>query len=252
MLNKYLENAKEISIFSDGACSGNPGPGGWGAIIYIDRKYVLELGGGDFQTTNNKMEMTAVAESLKALHQKNSTLFSQVRFTVYTDSRYLIQGITAWIFGWKNNSWKTKEGNPVANQDLWMSLDEQVRKIKTKINWQYVPGHSGFPGNERCDEIAVAFSKGLSPHLFSGDRSDYHVNLDLEISEFQKNLIEQPKKPNKKNQKAYSYLSLVYGKVERHETWESCQARVHGVPNAKFKKAISAADEEDILKSWGQ
>ncbi|HPI39783.1 MAG TPA: ribonuclease HI [Pseudobdellovibrionaceae bacterium] len=252
MLKNLIENAKSISIFSDGACSGNPGPGGWGAIIYIDNKEVIELGSGDSRTTNNKMEMTALIEALKFIGPKN---LSSLGLTIFTDSKYLIHGMTQWIFQWKRNTWMTKAGEPVANQELWKVLDELIQHVNGKIHWQYVPGHSGFPGNERCDEIAVGFSKDTYVDLYIGPREEYSVDLDFDPEQLKVTMAtksDEKKKSSNKGKKAYSYLSLVNGVVQRHQTWDSCQARVNGVPNAKFKKSLSAEDENQILKSWGK
>ena len=135
---------KSIEIYTDGACRGNPGVGGWGAIIhYLDTS--KELFGGSHETTNNQMEMQAVIEGLKALKEP-------CNITLYTDSKYVMDGITNWIHGWKQNNWKTANKKPVKNKELWQELDGLVSKHN--IDWKWVKGHAGIPGNERADELA--------------------------------------------------------------------------------------------------
>ena len=133
-----------IELFTDGACSGNPGPGGWGAILRW-REEEKELYGGEENTTNNRMEALAVINGLKAL-KKPSTV------TVYTDSTYIQKGMTQWLEGWKIKNFKIKGGGFRTNHDLWRELD--TLNQKHKINWQWVKGHAGHPGNERADELA--------------------------------------------------------------------------------------------------
>jgi ribonuclease HI len=139
-----LSQKKQVEIFSDGACSGNPGPGGWGAILRY-KTVEKELSGGSPWTTNNRMELTAVLEALRALKGSCSV-------SLYTDSRYLKDGITAWIKQWKKNGWMSRNRTPVKNQDLWTALDEVMQKHD--IEWHWVKGHSGHPENERCDQLA--------------------------------------------------------------------------------------------------
>lgn len=239
-----LSNSRNyIVIFSDGACSGNPGPGGWGSVILFPQDQVQELGSGDPKTTNNRMEMTAVIEALRFVaNEKLPVLF-------YTDSTYLIRGITQWIWGWKKRNWKTAEGAEVLNKDLWEQLDSFIRARgeKGKIEWHYSRGHVGTPGNERCDRIAVAFSKNDYCTLYSGPYNTYSVNL-LDVPD--DTSLPEIKKPGEKKE-TYSYLSNLGGLVYRHKNWPACQQRVNGRSGAKFKKAMSASDEIEILKSWG-
>lgn len=135
-----------ITIYTDGSSKGNPGPGGWAAII--DGK---EIGGGERQTTNNRMELTAVIEALKQ---------SAGPATIYSDSQYVIKGITEWIHNWIKKGWKNSQKEPVMNQDLWVKLYDLVQG--RDITWKYVKGHSGDKYNERCDEIATSFANGLT------------------------------------------------------------------------------------------
>lgn len=153
------------SIYTDGACSGNPGPGGWGTVIYFADGSVQELGGGDAQTTNNRMEMQAAIRALEYLVATEAPPNQPI--SLYTDSEYVKNGITQWLAGWKKKGWKTAAGKPVLNQDLWRLLDQLQSQVATKValQWRYVKGHSGDRGNDRCDEIARAFSLGRVPNL---------------------------------------------------------------------------------------
>lgn len=135
-----------IDIFTDGACSGNPGPGGWGAILRMNEKE-KELFGGELETTNNRMEMMAVIEALKALKQPVT-----LPVRVHTDSQYVQKGISEWIHNWKRRGWKTANKEPVKNADLWRQLD-QLASLQ-KVEWIWVRGHAGHIENERADELA--------------------------------------------------------------------------------------------------
>ena len=149
------------NIYTDGACSGNPGPGGWGTRIEFADGQVQELGGRDTATTNNRMEMQAAIAALEFLQENNIADDATEPVTLHTDSEYLKNGITKWIKGWKKKGWKTSSGKPVLNKDLWQQLDQLSQSLNTdklKIDWRYVRGHAGNPGNERCDEIARAYS----------------------------------------------------------------------------------------------
>jgi len=137
---------KQVDIFTDGACKGNPGPGGWAAILR-SAGHEKELVGGETATTNNRMEMTAVLRGLQALKEPCAV-------TVHTDSRYVIDGMTQWIFGWQKRGWVNAAKKPVANEDLWRELIAAARPHK--VGWQWIKGHSGHPENERCDALASA------------------------------------------------------------------------------------------------
>ena len=134
-----------ITIYTDGACSGNPGIGGWGAVILEDNKDEVLLNGGDSNTTNNKMELTAAIESLKYLKNKD-------HITIITDSKYVKEGIESWIQNWKKNGWKTSAKKPVKNKELWIELDELISKHN--ITWEWVKGHAGNVHNEKADYLA--------------------------------------------------------------------------------------------------
>ncbi len=140
---------KQVHLITDGACSGNPGPGGWAAILVYNH-HRRELYGSEPQTTNNRMELRAAVEGLKLLRERCIV-------TITTDSEYVRKGITEWIHGWKKKQWLTADKKPVKNQDLWMELDAQVGRHDT--TWKWVKGHNGHPDNERCDELAVHAAK---------------------------------------------------------------------------------------------
>ncbi|HMV00916.1 MAG TPA: ribonuclease HI [Rhodocyclaceae bacterium] len=142
-----------VEIFTDGACRGNPGPGGWGAILRLGGRE-KELWGGEAQTTNNRMELTAVIRALEALKRP-------VDARVHTDSQYVINGIQTWIVGWKRNGWKTADKKPVKNADLWQALDALA--AGHRLEWVWVKGHAGHPENERADALANRGIDELSP-----------------------------------------------------------------------------------------
>ena len=239
-------------IFTDGASSGNPGPGGWGAIVATPDGRVEELGGGEPQTTNNRMELTGAVEALAAaVHAETG---EEIR--LYVDSTYVIKGITRWIHGWQQNGWLTKNGDAVANQDLWERLATRVRTLEkhATLSWIYVPGHQGVPGNERVDEIAVAYTRGEIPALFRGARSAYAVDLEDLPSESTSNDRENGagSKRSRRRGKPHSYLSLVSGVLRRHQTWPECERHVRGRKGARFKKAMTRDEEKEIVRSWGR
>lgn len=154
------------NLYTDGACSGNPGPGGWGLVAYFDDGSCHEIGGRDGATTNNRMEMQAAISALEYFIETKQT----EPCILYTDSEYLIKGITQWVKGWKKKDWKTAAGKAVLNQDLWEILDKLAQRVQSQtkavpISWQHVRGHAGNVGNERCDTIARGFSTGKPPQL---------------------------------------------------------------------------------------
>lgn len=142
---------KRVEIYTDGACRGNPGPGGWAATLELG-EHLRELSGAEAATTNNRMELTAVIRALEALKRSSALI-------IHTDSEYVRRGITEWIEGWKARGWKTADKKPVKNQDLWERLDALSRQHD--IEWRWVKGHSGVPGNERVDQLANAAIDGL-------------------------------------------------------------------------------------------
>ena len=135
---------KTIEIYTDGACRGNPGPGGWGVLLIAGR-HRKTMHGGDPETTNNRMELTAAIEALNVLKKPSKVV-------LHTDSKYVMDGINDWMANWKQRGWKTAAKKPVKNQDLWMALDEATQRHE--IHWKWVKGHDGNPGNEEADELA--------------------------------------------------------------------------------------------------
>jgi ribonuclease HI len=156
-----------ITIYTDGSSRGNPGPGGWAAII-MDESRAVELGGREDHTTNNRMELMG---AIKALEYAGTLEPEEIE--VYTDSEYVMKGITEWIKGWQKRGWRTAAKKAVLNQDLWMQL--VVVSDEKNISWKYVPGHSGHGLNDRCDEIATSFADDLNIKLYNGARTGYQT-----------------------------------------------------------------------------
>ena len=230
-----------LSVFTDGACSGNPGPGGWGAILVSADGKVRELGGGEPRTTNNRMELAAVIAALRALKGLPGLV------NIYTDSTYVISGITSWVRAWKRKGWLTAEGKPVLNRDLWEQLDLLAADRGPQgAAWHYVRGHTGSPGNERCDEIAVAFSLGKPVELFRGTLAGYPHDV-LNVPE--DTAPPERSAPRAKRSGGF-YLSFLDGRLERHAQWSECQARVHGKSNARFKKVFSQSEADEVGRLW--
>ncbi|HYB97886.1 MAG TPA: RNase H family protein [Candidatus Limnocylindrales bacterium] len=239
-----MDETIEVWAFTDGAAKGNPGPGGWGAVLWVARSTVCELGGSGGHTTNNRMELTAALRALEWIGAAAGAAAS--RTTILTDSTYLIRGVTVWTKSWKRRGWKTAEGGDVANRDLWEALEIALARC-AKVEWRYVRGHVGTPGNERADAIATGFASGKHVDLYQGAYRGYAHDLAA---------IPQPgaapsPKESAKAKKAYSYLSVVDGVPARHATWAECERRVKGRSGARYKKAASAEDEEAMLAEWG-
>lgn len=232
---------KPILVFTDGASRRNPGPGGWGAIV-VDEARVVELGGGEPHTTNNRMELSAVIEALAFVSQ---TMLHDSSFTIqlFTDSSYVLNGATKWIHGWKNTGWKTKQKDDVLNKDLWEKLVPLLSMFK--IEWVLLKGHRGISANERCDVIATTFADGKKLKLFDGKLSDYDVDLSVKVLPGASTSKSKAKKGT-----AFSYVSMLGGKVMAHKTWAECEKRVKGKSGAKFKKSFSKEDEAEIIASW--
>jgi ribonuclease HI len=238
--------APSLVVFTDGAAKGNPGPGGWGAIVVTPEGHVVELGGGSPHTTNNKMELSGAIAALRYVADRPEPVI------IYTDSTYLIQGITQWVWGWRKRGWKTAQGTDVLNRDLWEELSSLTgARARGSVDWRWVRGHVGTPGNERCDEIAVAFAAQRPADLYDGSLAAYPLGILT--------LPDDTALPPRRSASAtpaaktaaYSYLSVVGGVPMRHLTWADCERRVKGQAGARFKKAASADDESTILRGWG-
>ena len=210
-----------VDIITDGACSGNPGRGGWAAII-IDGTRHTEYSGADTHTTNNRMELQAAITGLQ--HAP-----TQRPLRVITDSQYLINGITKWVKGWQKNGWKTREGQPVENRDLWELL---ITVNGPHVSWQHVKGHAGHPLNERANTLAQQQAgSGTGSPLPAPDSNTLRV-------------------PSTSTSAFPCYLSLIGSILQRHATWESCQRTVHGVSGAKFKKVANQQQLDAQLQLW--
>lgn len=236
-----------IVIFADGAAKGNPGPGGWGVIVVLPEGEVLELAGREPHTTNNRMELTAAIEALRQVRHRPE------RVALHTDSTYVIRGIRDWIASWRRRGWKTATGSDVVNRDLWEALAALVaeRGEAGAVEWHFVRGHSGVPGNERVDEIAEGNAGGRPPALYRGSLLRYPVPV-MDIPEDTRVPVRAPGAPSRRrNVPAHSYLSLVDGRVARHRTWEECERRVKGRSGARYRKATSPEEEQAILRAWG-
>jgi ribonuclease HI len=225
---------KEITIYCDGSAIGNPGPGGWGAVILKDEvslgRKIIELGGSEKHTTNNRMELTAAIEAIASIK-------GEYRITVKTDSAYVVNGMSKWVFGWERNGWRTATKGEVLNKDLWQKLMKEVSK--RDVEWEHVSAHTGILMNERVDVIANSFARGEKIKLFEGDERTY------------KQFLEDAPKARivSKSAKAYSYVSMVDGKIMTHSTWKECEARVQG-QKARFKKSVSFEDERAIIEDF--
>ncbi len=218
--------------YTDGSCIGNPGPGGWGVHVEAGNGRVLELGGGELDTTNNRMELRAAIEALRATAGCPAV-------AIITDSSYVRNGITRWLMGWKRDGWQTKAGKPVSNRELWIELDALARP---EVIWQWTRAHVGTPGNERCDAIARSFAVGIR-RLDPGG----HPTLSAASGEPSSSLARRPRaQPT-----GTRYLSLVDGVVAQHATWSDCEQRVHGVRGARYRKVNGDDEARALLKAWG-
>ncbi len=206
----------QIRIVTDGACRGNPGPGGWAALI-VRSGNAEEIGGHVAHTTNNRMELMAAVEGLRRVPPN-----AQVQIS--TDSTYLIDGATQWLHAWKRRKWLTLDEQPVQHQDLWQELEQLAGR---RVQWNHVRGHTGDPENERVNALAQAFADNRSAPF--GTKRPAGILPDG-----------QPR-----------YLSLVAGRLMRHTTWEECKVRVHGVSATKYKKCSSYAEELTTIQGWG-
>ncbi|OHA15037.1 MAG: ribonuclease HI [Candidatus Taylorbacteria bacterium RIFCSPLOWO2_12_FULL_43_20] len=247
-----------IRIYTDGSSRGNPGPGGWGAIVFFGDEFVVELGGREAHTTNNRMELTAAVYALRFVESHEKKREDQGNFTrsndlksypidLRTDSQYLINGITKWIWGWEKNGWKTAAKEKVLNQDLWMELFSLTQQFK--VNWNYVAGHSGVIANERCDEIATAFADGIKVPLYSGELSKYAL-ANIAGGENSRGQEKDYKKSDREKNRKYSYISMVDGKIMVHDNWDECEKRVKGVSGAKYKKISSETEKARVMEEF--
>lgn len=239
-------------IYSDGSSRGNPGPGGWAAIVLYNG-HVTELGGRSDMTTNNRMEIEAPLRALEFLATQqcqNTALY------IYTDSRYVLQGATAWLFGWKKNGWMTAAKEPVSNQEEWQNLDRAMsvlRDMGNKIEWRHVPGHAGEAVNERCDEIATTFADNESIKLYSGAVEAYPLAVTalhdrIERGEEVHAELSAQKKQKKAKGPNDFYVSVVNGQYAEHGTWAECEARVKGVKGARYMRVSNEVEASEFKR----
>jgi len=239
----------QYSFYADGACLGNPGPGGWGVVATLGSHEVLEAAGHSPHTTNNQMELEAILQgmtfSLTHLSSNSALKKSKPTLIVLTDSKYAVQGINQWLHNWSRNGWVTQEGRPIANLTEWKRLHALLPDVRTMftLEMRLVPGHQGILGNERADKLATEYARGSQIPLFSGTKEAFEKKFGgkLEIAEAGIKKLKVP---------AY-YLSYVNGKISRHKTWPECEAEVKGKAGAKYKKVFSESEEADLLKQWG-
>lgn len=248
-------HTNSIIVYTDGSSLGNPGSGGYGCVlVFLESDKVVELGGHAHDTTNNKMELTAIITTLEYL--KKNHVSPDAKIVIHTDSSYAINGITKWVFGWQKNNWITSTKAPVLNSDLWKQLIPLTGYFKN-LKFDHVRGHAGIWGNERCDMIATSFASNKKIDLFHGELLAYDPRvLSKDFSESKhttKNhiTVSQKSKSTKTSGKAYSYVALVNGKIQTFSDWESCKAVVHG-RSAKYKKVLSKQDEEALIQEWSK
>jgi ribonuclease HI len=250
------QDGEQWVAFCDGACSGNPGPGGWGAVVWnSETDLVYELGGALNPTTNNQMELTAAIEVLTFIQGRGG---SEDPVHIASDSSYMIKGLTEWVPNWKKRNWQKVDGQSVMNQEFWKKLDAVAAKFP-KLYFHQILGHSGNPENERADQIAVAFSQGAENFkLYSGARLQHpdtifkgitaqDIRPWIESGQAKASSAPRPKKSKATRAPGSYYISVLDGKLERHNDWGSCETRVKGKSGAKFKKVKNASEESEFL-----
>lgn len=233
-----------VTIYTDGASRGNPGPGGWAAIVVTDKE-VIELAGKKDGATNNQMELEAAIQGLgyAAKH------FEGYGVELHADSAYVLNGLNSWVDGWMRNGWKTIAKKPVENKAQWQKLVALRDGFGRKLQLVKVAGHSGHEFNDRCDELAVASALGKKPKLFSGSRVAYTQKLIDTPPQSVKKTIKKTGSTSNKGE-AYSYVSLVNGNVYIDKTWAACEKRVKGAKGAKYKKVFSKQEETDLVQDY--
>lgn len=234
-----------VTIYTDGASRGNPGPGGWAAIIMDDKK-VVELAGSQNPATNNQMELMAAQEAL--LYVKKH--FPKKTIMLHADSAYVLNGLESWIYGWRKNGWITATKKPVENRAQWEILSELKDFFGNNLELIKVAGHSGHLYNDRCDELAVAAALENPFTLFSGTLSNYEKQLEKEKPKSPQKKAPSKSATKKSDAKAYSYVSCVDGKVFADKTWATCEMRVKGKKGAKYKKVFSKEEETNLVQEY--
>lgn len=230
--------------YTDGACTGNPGPGGWGVVL-LGEDGRQELSGGAPATTNNRMELTAVIEALRHVP-------ADAPMHVVTDSEYVMKGMTQWLAGWRRRGWRTSTGSAVLNRELWETL---AALAGARVTWEWVRGHTGHPENERADALARAQARAVvrqgpgmaaaargAPPAFGGSAGG-GVRPAAGRSASVRAAPPADGRP--------TYLSLVDGELRRHADWPACQAHTHGRAGARFKKCRTPDEERATVRGWG-
>lgn len=231
-----------LVVYGDGACSGNPGPGGWAYLMaHGPTQTVWERSGFAAATTNNRMELGALLEALRDIKAKYPQETS-VKF--FWDSSYVVNGFNQWLFGWAKRGFTKADGTPISNLDLWQAVWE-LKKSLPPLQMTQIPGHSGLPGNERVDELSVAQSQQSPIPEYNGPLANYPITItDLLAGAAHVDTA------GLSGMSYPAYISLINGNLVRHLTWPECQAHVKG-KSAKFKKVKNAAEEAHTRKSWG-
>lgn len=251
-------NSTKIIVFTDGASRGNPGPAGYGAIIVYpypigsikeeDKKKikVIEIGGGFDVSTNNRMEMSAVLKTFQTVIDRDI----KGDIEIYTDSKYVHDGMIGWIYAWEKNNWKTAGGDDVQNQDIWKELLKFAFsfRLDRSVNYVKVDGHSGVFGNERADKIATGFADGNRVQLFTGSLANYEKLIGGSLFKNDGSLSIEGETKGAKDY--VIYLSYVDGELKEHDTWESCKNAVTGIKGAKFKKVTNDEEKEKQINAW--
>jgi ribonuclease HI len=238
---------KTLTIYTDGASRGNPGPGGWGAVVLVDG-YAMELAGAAKKATNNQMELEAVISVLSDSGAKAH----KGPVVVHSDSAYVINGLTSWMYGWEKKGWVTMAKTPVENKAMWVMALELAKEYGDRLTFTKVSGHAGDLYNERCDELAVAAALNKKETHFKGSQKDY----DAFLKEIGTTAKKAPPAGGSKKKKstatgpAYAYVSTVGGKVYSDKTWAACEARVKGKKGAKYKKVFSKAEETSLVQDY--
>lgn len=238
-----------ILIYTDGASSGNPGPGGWGTLIVDTRtEKVYELGEPLKRTTNNETELLALLEGLRKLSELSLT--KDVHIYVYLDSEYVRNGVTKWMKGWKQKGWVTSTGEAVKNKEIWMAIGEELEMLKKIIiEYIHVDGHAGILGNERVNDIAQGYAQGITVDLYAGTLAKYSLTVDQLFLDPHGAGVKSAAKKFSGATKGGWYLSIVDGVLEKHLTWAACEMRVKGT-KAVFKKVTSVEEENTWIKKY--
>jgi ribonuclease HI len=231
----------DLIIYTDGASRGNPGPGGWAAVILVG-DMAMEISGAEKRATNNQMELAGVLATLS----DSAALAHKGNVIVHSDSAYVVNGLNSWVWGWEKKGWITMQKTPVENKDVWMKLLALLKKYGDRLAITKVSGHAGELYNERCDELAVAAALGEKQKHFKGTLKDYEVFLHETGTTAKK---ATPKK-KKNDAPAYSYVSLVDGKVYADKTWAACEKRVKGKKGVAFKKVFSKVEETELMQDY--